>query len=344
MDSKRATPAITTTYRSLGDAASKVAAVDTPSNDREPKAPAPNPSRRSRSIGVIVGLVGLAFAAYAVYLSRDELTGADLDAAVLLAAMGIGLAGMFTVGANWLRIMRKLGATVPSLGGMRWYYVGQLGKYIPGGLWAVLGRSELASRDGVARSIAYPSVAMSLITTYAAAAATGGLFLAFGSSGAAGKAGWLVGSLAMIGITVAVLSEAVIGRINALTSRFGTTVTLPSASPRLSSTAIALTMPAWVAIGAATSVTASALGFDPDTVDVVAATSYAWLAGFLVLPLPGGLGVREAVFIALWGGPASEAAAIAVLARIVFILVDLTGAAVSSIADGASKRRVSGSR
>lgn len=307
-----------------------------------PRTGSAGPSGPARLVGVAIAIVGLGFAVYAVYAARDELTGSDLEVPAVLAAIGVGVGGMFVVGANWLRILRALGAHVPPVGGMRWYYVGQLGKYIPGGLWAVLGRGELAARGGVPRSVAYPSVAMSLITTYAAAAATGALFLALGTGDAVGKAAWVAGSVAMIGLTVVGLSQAVVGRLNALLRRFGVTRTLPSSPPRLSITAVVFTMPAWALIGTATGLSATALGIPYDLVDIVAATAYSWLAGFLVIPLPGGLGVREAVFIGLWSGTTAEAAAIAVVARVVFVIVDLTGAGISTVAVRVVGRSVSG--
>jgi glycosyltransferase 2 family protein len=299
-----------------------------PQNPRQRRRSASGPTR---SIGIGIALVGLGFAMFAVYAARDQFAASDLEVPILLASIVLGVAGMYVVGANWLRIVRSIGGEAPTRSGMRWYYVGQLGKYIPGGLWAVLGRAELASRDGVARSIAYPSVVMSLITTYAAAAATGALFVAFTRDGIGQQTGWILASIAVIAATVLGLSETVVGRVNRITSRLGFTRALPSASPRLSASAIVLTMPAWLLIGAATALSARAIGVPAEFTEIVAATSYSWLAGFLVLPLPGGLGVREAVFIALWGGTTSEAAAIAVIARVVFVIVDLTGAAVSSL-------------
>jgi uncharacterized membrane protein YbhN (UPF0104 family) len=304
-----------------------------------------NPSgasgRRLGFAGLIIGLVGLGFAVFALYSAWDELLAADFAPAGLASAGIIGLVGMATIGANWMRILRILGSSPPLRSGIRWYFVGQLGKYIPGGLWAVLGRAELATRGGTPRPVAYSSVAMSLITTYAAAASTGAVFIGLGSEGSSTRLAWIAVSVAIVAAAVLALSRPVVSWISSVATRFGRKIELPSASLSTSLSAIILTMPAWLAIGGATALVSHALGFSAGVPQIVAATCYAWLAGFLVVPLPSGLGVREAVFIALYPGPTQEAAATAIIARVVFILVDLTGAGVATLMSQVGRQRTS---
>ena len=63
-------------------------------------------------------------------------------------------------------------------------------------------------------------------------------------------------------------------------------------------------------------------------VDLVFASALSWIVGFVVIGVPGGIGVRESVFVALMTGPigATLALAVAVAGRIVTIAVDLLGA------------------
>jgi uncharacterized membrane protein YbhN (UPF0104 family) len=283
-------------------------------------------------VGTVIGIAGLGFAVFALARSWDEISAADFVPRILAMAGAVGIVGMTTIGLNWIRIMRATGGSVRVRHGLHWYFVGQLGKYIPGGLWAVLGRGELATRGGVERAIGYPSVGISLVTTYAAAATTGAIFIAFGTATMTARISWIGLSAATVTAVTLGLSGPVVRQVNTFVSRFGIRAELPSTSPRMSLSAIALTMPAWLAIGGATALVGSALGFAVTPSQVIAATSYSWLAGFLVIPVPGGLGVREAAFIALYPGSTEEAAAIAVSARIVFVLADLTGAALSTLA------------
>jgi uncharacterized membrane protein YbhN (UPF0104 family) len=295
--------------------------------------------RRVGLAGLLIGVIGLGFAFFALYKAWDELVAADLSPGSLIAAAVIGLLGMATIGLNWIRILRILGSTPRLVNGFRWYFVGQLGKYIPGGLWAVLGRAELATRGGIQRPVAYSSVGVNLITTYAAAASTGAVFIGLGSTDTSTGMMWIVVSMAIVTAAVVAVSRPVVDWISSFAGRLGRQVELPSASISTSLSAIILTMPAWLAIGGATALVAHALGFSAGVPQIIAATCYAWLAGFLVVPLPSGLGVREAVFITLYPGPTQEAAATAVIARVVFILVDLTGAGVASLVSQLDRQR-----
>ena len=87
-------------------------------------------------------------------------------------------------------------------------------------------------------------------------------------------------------------------------------------------------LPAWFLIGTATWCMARA--FDPasDWLTIAPAAMFSWVVGFLLVPVPGGVGVREAAFVALVGGsvPAGIRATIAVVARLAFMLVDAAGA------------------
>jgi hypothetical protein len=82
-----------------------------------------------------------------------------------------------------------------------------------------------------------------------------------------------------------------------------------------------------------TSVTATAFGAKISIADMLFITSTSWLAGFVVVGVPGGIGVREAVFTSLAGGIIGTplAVSLALMSRVVFITVDLTGALVSSV-------------
>ena len=90
---------------------------------------------------------------------------------------------------------------------------------------------------------------------------------------------------------------------------------------------VARHIPAWAGIGLATWLVAAGLSPSAPIVNIMLAAVLAWVVGFLVIPAPGGLGVREAVFVlaatSLSGG---VAAAVALLSRVLFILVDSSGA------------------
>ncbi|OWY61332.1 hypothetical protein B7486_64330, partial [cyanobacterium TDX16] len=85
-------------------------------------------------------------------------------------------------------------------------------------------------------------------------------------------------------------------------------------------------------VAAATWCTARALDPSPSVAPIVFATLASWVVGMVVLPVPGGLGVREAVFATLASTalPVGVAATVAVVARLVFMLADAAGVALAA--------------
>ncbi len=244
----------------------------------------------------------------------------------LVPAAVCAVAGMLILAWRW-------GAAIVAVGGepagvhrlLSAFFVGEAGKYIPGAVWAMLGRGELARREGYERSIAYSSVALSVIGCYLAAALTA-LILAVVSliGGSIDMPWWPVATVAAIGI--AAIHPAVSRRLLALTSRvFGRTLTveIPSWTRclRLTGTYV----PVWILIGASTTLVTKSLVAHPPIARVALAAVVSWIIGF-VTPSPGGIGVREAVFVALAGVAAGPAAAAAILARVLFVLIDGSGA------------------
>jgi uncharacterized membrane protein YbhN (UPF0104 family) len=93
-------------------------------------------------------------------------------------------------------------------------------------------------------------------------------------------------------------------------------------------------IPAWLLIG--TSTWCIARAFDPHVgwMAIAPAAMLSWVVGFVLVPVPGGVGVREAAFVALVGGsvPAGVRATVAIVARLAFMLVDAVGALIGSAA------------
>jgi uncharacterized membrane protein YbhN (UPF0104 family) len=310
------------------------------------------PDRRralAGALGTAVGLAGLAFVAR-LAIREGETIGALLSDAPpawpgwLAAAWLAGLLGMAGIGWTWGAILRRLGAPLPAPGVLRGYFVGQLGKYVPGGLWGVVGRGEWARRGGVPRPAAYASTLLSMATAYVAACTLALVFLpaAFRAPDREGAALLAVGVGALAPVGLALLhprvQRAAAGLAGRLTRRWAQRpverpIELPELPWSASAGFVARQLPSWLLIAAATLACAVGLGVDADPAAVVLATAVSWVVGFLTLPVPGGIGAREATFVALLGGlgGGGGVAAVALAARLVFVLVDLSGAAFASL-------------
>jgi glycosyltransferase 2 family protein len=281
---------------------------------------------------VLLAFVALCIAFIVLLLVRDwpETAKALKHAQLwwLLPAAISAVAGMFVLASRWRAAIIAVGGE-PS-GHRRViiaFFVVEAGKYIPGAVWAMLGRSELARREGYERAIAYSSVALSVIGCYLAAALTA-LVLAVASllGGSISMPWWPIAVVAAVGITA--IHPVVSRRILALISRvLGRTLTIeiPSWSSCLRLTCSYI--PVWILIAVATTLVTMSLVPHPPIARVALAAVVSWIIGFIT-PSPGGIGVREAVFVAVAGVAAGPAAAAAILARVLFVLVDGSGAGV----------------
>jgi uncharacterized membrane protein YbhN (UPF0104 family) len=281
--------------------------------------------------GILIGIAGVAFVIRTILTKREQVGDAfaQLNGITLIASLLLGLGAMTLIGYVWTRMLVTRGHHAPPRSAMAWYFAGQLGKYVPGGIWPIVGRAELAVRGGVPRPDAYAATGLSMVTTYLAAA----LAICVGSLaswtyplvGILGLAGFLLGFLAF---SNSVLRRRVLGILNRVSPR-ATALTEPRRLLVLTLTHL----PAWILMSLSTSVTASAFGADIGIAHMLFITSVSWLAGFVVVGVPGGIGVRESVFTALAGTALTPGVAVslALASRVVFIAVDLVGALVANI-------------
>ena len=281
--------------------------------------------------GILIGIAGIAFVVRTIVTKRHEVSDAfsHLDGITLIASLALGLCAMTLIGYQWTRMLVTRGHHAPPRSAMAWYFAGQLGKYVPGGIWPIVGRAELATRGGVSRTDAYAATGLSMVTTYLAAALT----ICLGSL--------LSWSYPLVGILGLLCLIAGFAAFSNSFLRSKTLAVLGRVSPRASALTeprrlLVLTLthlPAWILMSLSTTVTASAFGADIGILHMLFITSASWLAGFVVVGVPGGIGVRESVFTALAGTAISPGVAVslALASRVVFIAVDLVGALAANI-------------
>lgn len=284
-------------------------------------------------VGLLIGLAGVGFVIRTIIRERDEI-GATLTSAnptwLVLAVLAV-LAAMATIGWNWLAILGRRDPELPLGAGLMWYFVGQLGKYVPGGIWPIVGRAELATRAGAARSTAYQATALSMFSTYGAAVVVAGVAgLVSPTDRRLIALALALGTLVVLGLLVV---PAARGRILRTIHRFTKReLNLPEGTRILLD--LARHIPVWLLIALGNVFIVVALGGDIDLgimIDLTFATALSWVIGFVVVGVPGGLGVREATFIALMSdqlGPAL-ATSVALSSRLISIAADLAGASFS---------------
>ena len=288
--------------------------------------------RKSRAVrwlsvaGVAAALAAVALCAKALADDWDTVRHSIAHANLgwIAVALCCGAAGMTCLGMLWWSCLQVFGDPQRRRHAVAWYFGGELGKYLPGGIWPVLGRGELAQRAGVRRSSAYATTLLSYAVMCIAAAVVCVVLAPF----AAGyhRLGWGWATLAVIPVGIAAVHPAILGRALALVQRLtrGRVALGPPPWPAMISL-IVRAIPTWVLVGAASVAVTEALGYDQHPARVAFAAVAAWILGFLAVPVPAGAGLRELVFVAFSGLAGGPAAAVAAIARLLLIVVDAIG-------------------
>ncbi len=296
-----------------------------------------SPRRRAAVVSTVVGIgagtVAVAFVIRALLRDRSTIRAALDVASPAWIALGLLLAavGMVAIALPWRAVLAVLGGgRLPTSQVVARYFVGELGKYVPGGVWPVLGRGELANRAGVPRPAAYGSVLLSLASLYLAAAF---VVVAGLPAAVSDQSRWWLGALVLVPLGVFALHPRVVGAVVTLLGRvLRRPVDVVVPSWREAVLLVVRYVPAWLAIGTATWAVARSLDPSAQLLDVGTAAVLSWIVGFVVVPVPGGVGVREAAFVAAAGSlDPGVAAVVAVVARVLFVAVDATGAAIGSL-------------
>ena len=294
------------------------------------------------AVGILLGGTAMYFVARKLVQDWPDASAALRDANLWWVAVGAVCAAvsMTSIGMGWRGVLRLLGVRVPIGRVVAWYYVGEMGKYLPGGVWPVLGRGELARRGGVPRRRAYASVAMSLALLYLAALFVAAAFLPFAVSGG-GFNPWMLFLLALP-LGVVLLHHDVLAWLIGLISKVtGRKIDVDIPEWRDSLRLVATYVPTWLFVGGGTWAIARALDPNASFSRVMFATVLSWTAGFLAVPVPAGAGIREAVLAASSGLDGGVAAATAIVARVMFIVVDFGGAAICAPLAGRKRGGVS---
>jgi uncharacterized membrane protein YbhN (UPF0104 family) len=307
--------------------------TDLTGSDRELPVAAAGSSRR-QSLLRLVRVLGIAIAVLAIFLlvrtlvrqwSSISKSLSQANVGLLLLAFLVSAIGMWFLALLWRQCLKVFGDSRPIPTVSAWYFAGELGKYLPGGIWPVVGRGELARRGGVSRSVAYASTLISMGAMCIGGALTCGLVAPIVAI-QAGRVGAEMLLLILVPLGVAVVHPAVFSRLLALAAkvtRGRIDLTAPPWGRMLA--LVIVSVPAWVGIGFSSVLTAAALGLHQQPARLIFAAVAAWIIGFLAVPVPAGAGIRELIFVAVCGLASAPATAVAALTRVMLVLVDGLG-------------------
>jgi uncharacterized membrane protein YbhN (UPF0104 family) len=280
--------------------------------------------------------VAIALLAWSVVARREELGDAlaRLDGVTVVASLVLACAGLVAQMLSWRSLLAATGDAPPLSASARIYYHGQLGKYVPGSVWAVVAQAELGKSHRLSRAR----------STVVALGALAVLLVVGGTVAVVGLAAASPGSLSTYWWAVAVVPLGVVGLLPPVFNRLvaiGLRVlrrgdqTVRVAGPGLARAAgWALVM--WLLFGLHAAVLVRDLDPGSPGRAVVLATgafALAWVVGFLVVIAPAGTGPREAALV-LALSPViadSDALLVALVSRVLMVVADAAAAGVAAV-------------
>ena len=288
--------------------------------------------RRNRVLRIAFLLVAVGLLVLTVVGQREAIG----DAFRQLNAFDIALSGAFVLAGlaaqmlSWRSLFAGSEVGVPPIGiAGRIYYLGQLGKYVPGSVWAVVAQAELGKDHRVPRARSATVALSALVVLVVVGGAVSAAGLAAGSTSSLRTYWW---ALLSVPVGIVLLSPRVFNRLIALALRMAKRAGAP---PRISGAAVlrssgwALVM--WLCFGAHAWFLATGLGAHgaADAATVTGAFALAWVVGFLVVIAPAGAGPREAALVLALAPvmDTADAIVLALISRLLMVIGDVVVAA-----------------
>ncbi|MEV0581906.1 lysylphosphatidylglycerol synthase domain-containing protein [Nonomuraea sp. NPDC050310] len=275
-----------------------------------------------RVVRIVFLLVALGFGAWFVARQWDEVRAGfarislPMTAASLAAVVAALLGAMFT----WRSLLADLGSPLPVRPAAKVFFVGQLGKYIPGSLWPVLAQMEMGKDLGVPRSRSAAAFFLMMPVQLAS-----GLLVTLATLGW-DRYGWI---LLAVPVLLVLLEPKVINRLIGLVLRRLKREPLERPLTRRGMlTALAWALSGWIAYGVHLYFVVGS-----DLLFCVGAFALSWCLGILTFVVPAGAGVREVAMVAVLAPILDQGSAIAValVSRMVIVAGDVICAGVAGI-------------
>lgn len=256
-----------------------------------------------------------------------RVNGVRSGLAVLCLTTAFGLLPLVT-----RQVLSALGHSISYVTAYRIYFIAQLAKYLPGGLWIVPGRVLVLSQIGVNVVVSSVSIIIESCVLLVSGAVV--FLLYFLYSGTQSISGISVFSIFLataflLGLHPKVFNPA----LRWLLAHLGYTDVTVNMSARKTASVLLIDLIFWLMAGTGFFLLVSSIQTIPLNrwLVFVSALSMSWILGFLVFLTPGGLGVREGALALLLVPflPTPLPAVVALLARLWWTVAELVSVAIA---------------
>jgi len=250
-----------------------------------------------------------------------------LAVAGALAAVVLALVGTMQV---WRVLLAALGSPLGARPAARVFFLGQLGKYLPGSIWPVLAQMELGTEHRVPRHRSASASVLTMLFCLLAGLLAALVTLPFAPGARSYRWVFLVAPILLVCLLPQVLNR-ILDRLLRLARR--PPLDQPLAG-RAVAAALAWALVSWVCFGLQIWLLAIKLGAPDGRAALlsIGGFAFAWCVGFVVVFVPAGAGIRDALLIATLGPMlgVGKATAVALVSRVLMTVGDLITAGLAA--------------
>ncbi len=285
---------------------------------------------------LVLILVSLGFVAAQIFQGHQELANRhwEISAWKFICSLGLLMVNFLFTAIAWSVIFDSLGQPISVLRSFAVVFVSAIGRYIPGKIWMVLGQISVAAKWNYKSSTVLTAGAVHIFC-----GALGASLVFIATTIAMGQMSWMTGLVALFfafGLLTLLAAPSFLEKwINKIRSKKGGEPICLRVSPAAVFKVTGIMTAVWVINCVAFALlVASLTSVGPDAwLDLAYAFNLAYWAGFAILILPGGIGVREGVLTLLLTGPLGPAGAgiVALCQRLWLLLAELIAFGVATI-------------
>ena len=288
-------------------------------------------------VAVTVGLGAYAVAREWTHVRSDL---ASLGFLPVVGALVAVLAALLAAMQVWRVLLAALGSPLAIRPTARVFFLGQLGKYLPGSIWPVVAQMELGTAHRVPRHRSASASVLTMLFCLLAGLLAALVTLPFAPGARSYRWVFLAAPVLLVCLFPQVLNR-ILDRLLRLAKR--PALEQPLAG-RAVAGALAWALASWVGFGLQIWLLAIRLGAPLGRAALlsVGGFAFAWCVGFVVVFVPAGAGIRDVLLIATLSPmlDVGKATAVALVSRVLMTAGDLiTAGAAAALARASNQPR-----